>query len=194
MSENAISDYEHDEIVPESVMEEQIYDEIFSFKFESETNATCFQKDLDNVTSLNTKFDRLLSLFETVARNSTSNKGHDSNGNPVSIATVSDNRISDKPLTAVRFSEIDGSATQCTSTNQDNTTFGGCSRPIVDNFDTLSLQPGQTERRDLLGLSDDFSHSDGDTLVNQCEDTSKERFTKYSSKTDILRRSKTIVD
>ncbi|KAH3876451.1 hypothetical protein DPMN_000294 [Dreissena polymorpha] len=64
-----------------------------------------------------------------------SNKGQVSKGNPVLFATVSDNRISDTP-SAIRVSEIGGSATQCTNTGQDNTTFGGCR------------------------LSDDSSHSD----------------------------------
>ncbi|KAH3849987.1 hypothetical protein DPMN_092392 [Dreissena polymorpha] len=58
-----------------------------------------------------------------------------------------------------------------------------------DEDDTLSIQPGQREKSQLLG-DDDSDHSNSHSLIgDHCQDSdSDDRFMKYSSKTrDLLR-------
>ncbi|KAH3851844.1 hypothetical protein DPMN_094331 [Dreissena polymorpha] len=56
-----------------------------------------------------------------------------------------------------------------------------------DEDDTLSIQPGQREKSQLLG-DDDSDHSNSLSLIgDHCQDSdSDDRFMKYSSKTQVI--------
>lgn len=113
---------------------------------------------------MNSKMDAILSAFE-----------RSQNVSYLNTAISSDLPSENANHTNVTSGERSGEdATECV----DKLVATPCVGP---DFDTLSLQPGQQERRNLLGLSEDeHSNSDSCVLVPP-EEGCGERFIKYSS-------------